>query len=312
MNVDFLEILQSAMGAGFVREVSAQLGESELAMHTAVRCAGPTLISGLMQRAATPGGASEIYRQVTDPQIDATTVAKFPRLIANQDSLESLLRLGEGLDHRIFGARTAAVTHALAESSGVRTSSALTILSLTAPILFGLLKKHTDNNGLDASSLGELLLRQQHTVGRSGLDHRVAGAMGYGSVAEMLAMLPERPSSPGRAAKKAPRVSERPWLPWSAAAAIAIFGVVFLVNRTAEQQELPRGAVKVAEMDAAAPAARPVRQSAPATNVSAAGDAAVSDPDDQREFARDRARASREAEQPPGDSPEPSEAASTH
>jgi hypothetical protein len=289
MNVDFLEILESTQGPGFIRDLSAQLGESELAMWMAVRSAGPALLSGLMQRVATPGGASEIYRQVTHSDIDAGAAGKFAGTLAKGDTLESLLRLGQALDRQVFGARSAAITHALADSSGIRTSSALAVLSMTAPLLFGLLKKHASGYQLDAAGLGELLLHQQQAVGRSGLDHRLAGALGFGSLSEMLATLPDRPTLAGPC-KPTMRVSERSWLPWSAAAAISILGVVFLVSRTSEQQELPRGAVKIAELDMAAPTARSVAQQ---------GDDAVNrmaETSDTRELARERTRADRDSQ----------------
>ena len=300
MNVDLLEVFQSTLDKRFVRELSAQLGESELSTHTALRCAGPVLVTGLMQRVTTPGGASEVFRQITDGQIDPGAAGKLQGLLASRDTRESLLRLGQTLDQKVFGARTAAVTHALAESSGLRTSSARTVLSLTAPVLFGLLKKHTSNNDLDAATLGILLLRQQHSVGTSGLDHRIAGALGFGSVAEMLAALPGNPSVL-QTEKSVQRMSERPWLPWSAAAAIGIFGVVFLVNRTAEQQDLPRGAVKIAEVTPAqieAPRAERA-QSREALieplNAVSVGDSA--DPLDSRESARERTRVNRTFEE---------------
>jgi hypothetical protein len=296
MNVDLLEIFHSSLDQSFVRELSAQLGESELSTRTALRCAGPVLMTGLMQRVTTPGGASEVFRQITDGQVDAGAAGKFPGMLASLDTRESLLKLGQALDRKVFGARTAAVTHALAESSGLRTSSARTVLSLTAPILFGLLKKHVSNNDLDAGTLGILLLRQRQSVGTSGLDHRVAGALGFGSVSEMLAALPSNPSVLQPSGNSVQRVSERPWLPWSAAAAIGIFGVVFLVNRTAEQQELPRGAVKIAEVTPGPPgpakAERPRMQEALVQPADAVAAAPV-DPVDSRESARERTRVTR-------------------
>ena len=299
MNVDLLEILQSAFGEHFVRDISAQLGESELSTHTALRCAGPALMSGLMQRVTAPGGASEVFRQITDPQIDPGAAGKFQGMLANRSTFESLLKQGQSIDQKIFGPRTSAVTHALAESSGIRNSSAFAILSLTAPLLFGLLKKHAQNNDLDANSLATLLLRQHQSVGTSGLDHRVAGALGFGSVAEMLATFPLNASAALISAKHghglpARRVSERSWLPWSAAAAVAIFGVMFLVNRTAEQQELPHGAVKIAEVESA-PAVSPERKERNAP-VAQTESKAASDEPDAREAARERTRNSREDE----------------
>lgn len=249
MNFDLLEIFNSTLGSPFIGHASAQLGESEDTTRTAIRSIGPTLLTGLMQRAATPASSAEIFRDVTDPQIDAGIAARLPGLLANRGSLESLQGLGESLSGLLFGGRTGSVTNAIAAVSGVRPNSAMMLLSIGAPLLFGIVKKYVANNDLDAAALSSLLLRQQRSVERSGLDNRIAGALGFGSVSELLASLPVA----GAAATAVPEVavkrpSDRTWLPWAMAAGIAVFGFLFFVNHTADNQEMPRGAVQVAEV----------------------------------------------------------------
>lgn len=248
MNFDLLEIYNSVLGGPAIRHASAHLGESDDATRAAVRCAGPALLAGLMQRAAAPNGPAAMFRCITDSRIDTGAAARLGTVFDNRGSLESLLGTGESLTGMLFGARTGSVTNAVADVSGVRPNSAMMLLSLAAPLLFGILKKYVANNDLDAAALHALLLRQQNSLERNGLDRRVAGALGFGSMPELLSSLHSAAST--SAAPKSPahiRTREGTWMPWATAAAIAVFGAVFFVNRTAEHQETPPGAVQVAE-----------------------------------------------------------------
>src|SRR5262245_40532465 len=245
MNLDLLEIFNSTLGSPLIHQLSARFGETEESTRSAVRAVGPTLLAGLMQKVATPNGVAEIFRQVTDDRIDPGTAGKLPGLFANRGTLESLLHTGESLSGLLFGGRTGSVTNAVAESSGVRPNSAMALLSLGAPLLFGMLKKYVANNDLDAPALASLLQRQQRSLERSGLDNRIAGALGFGSVPELLSALPVAGVAAPTAKAPAPKRNGA-WLPWAAAAGVAVLGLLFFVNRTADHQETPKGAVQVA------------------------------------------------------------------
>ena len=70
-------------------------------------------------------------------------------------------------------------------------------------------------------------------------------------------------------------------MPWGIAAAVAALGVLFFVNRTSEQQEVPGGAVQIAEVPAES---EPLRvASADSTRVYfESGDASIDAEDRQR------------------------------
>jgi outer membrane protein OmpA-like peptidoglycan-associated protein len=244
-----------------------------------------------MQRLAAPGGASEIFRTATSDAVDPFLAGKFAGMFSNRGALGSLLSGGESLSGMVFGPRTAAVSNAIADTSGMRPGSALTLLSVGAPLLFGMLKKLIANNDLDASALASLIARQKGSLERSGLDDRIAGALGVGSLSALLGSLP----GPAAAATPAQKVRDKPWLPWAIAAGIAVFGVLFFVNRTAEHQEAPDGAVQIAEVPDAAGRLR-VATADSAQVYFDSGDASIDTEDRQR--IADMASAARDSERP--------------
>jgi len=239
MNLDILELLNSTLGGPFIRQASSYLGESEDSTRAAVRSVGPAMLAGLMQQAAAPGGLTEIFRSLTDERVDSGIAGKLVAHFGNRGSLESLLNSGESLGGTLFGNRMGNVSNAISQVSGVRPNSALALLSMGVPLLFGVLKKYIVQNGLNPSGLAQLLLAQRRSLENSGLDRRITGALGFGNLSDLLAAV-QTPGTTRAHAKVAPitRSGNRDWLPWTIAAGIALLGVLFFVNRTADRQEL--------------------------------------------------------------------------
>ncbi|HEY6642528.1 OmpA family protein [Povalibacter sp.] len=250
MNPDLLDMFHSVLGGPLIRQAAAYLGESEDTTRTAVRAVAPTLLAGLVQRAASPAGVSEVFRLVTGDSVDPGIASKLAGMLANRGVLSSLLGSGHSLSSMLFGSQTSAVSSAIAEVSGMRPSSAMTLLSLGAPVLLGMLKKLVAGNDLDAVALASLLTRQKSSLERSGLDDRIAGALGFDSLGALLRSLPARGAAVPPVASPVRETRDKAWLPWAIAAGIAVFGALFFVNRTSEYQEMPGGAVQVAEVPA--------------------------------------------------------------
>lgn len=244
MNFDILELLNSTLGGPLIRQASAYFGETEKSTHSALRSIEPTLLAGLMQWASTPAGAAEVFKNVTDAGVDTGIAAKLPGIFSNRGSLESLLDSGELLADKVFGSRMGGVTSAISKVSGAMPDSALALISLTAPLLFGIIKKHVMQNELNASGLGVLLRKQRGRLANSQLPDRVISAMGFGSKAELLDSLPAVGTTRAAATVapdknvRARTERERAWLPWAAAAGIAVLGSLLFVNRTAEHRDV--------------------------------------------------------------------------
>lgn len=237
MNFNILELLNSTLGGPLVRQASAYFGETEKSTHSALRSIEPTLLAGLMQWASTPTGAAEVFRSITDDSIDTGIAAKLPGIFANRGSLESLLDSGESLADKVFGSRMGGVTSAISKVSGAMPDSALALISLVAPLLFGILKKYAAQNELNAAGMGELLLKQRNSLANSQLPDRAISALGFGSKAELLGALPAAGAT--RVAAPVPAVPagsmrDGAWLPWAAAAGVVMLGLLFFVNRTAD------------------------------------------------------------------------------
>lgn len=242
MSFDILESFNAALGGPVTRQLSSSLGETEEGTRNAVRSIGPTMVAGLIQRVATPSGAADIFRTVNDDRVDSGIVSKLGSIFDNRGSVDSVRGLGESLAGTVFGNRSGALTSAISQVAGIGPNSAMSLLSMGLPIIFGMLRKQVSGGGLDASGLSSLLFSQRGSLERAGLDNRIAGALGVGSLSNLLSGIPGGPSRPSaeretftgqeRVTMPPPERRKARWLPWAIAAGVAALALSFIMNRT--------------------------------------------------------------------------------
>jgi uncharacterized protein DUF937 len=182
MNTDIISSIASMFGGQTTQKISSLLGEPEDATRAGLRSAMPALLAGLMQKTSDPGGATQLYRTVTGDTVDSGITGKIASLFGNRSNLDSLVTGGESLLGSLLGNRTGAVAHAVSQVSGLKTSSASALLAIGAPVLMGFLKKQVTQGGLDGAGLTSMLLGQRQALQATGLDDRILGALGAGSM----------------------------------------------------------------------------------------------------------------------------------
>ena len=227
MSLNILETLNSALGGPLVRQLSSSLGESEDATRSAVHSTGPTLLASMLQRATQPSGVADLFRMVTDDRVDDGIVGKLSSVMGNRGSVDALANTGQGFGRELFGQRGTAIADSLASTSGIKPGSAMRLLSLGLPVMFGVVRKYLMRNNIGPGGFASLLFEQRGALEKAGLDKRITNAMGIDNVSSLFSSVtPDaraaRPTSePPRVPTRA-REARRPWLPWAIAAGLAV------------------------------------------------------------------------------------------
>jgi len=191
MAMNILDTLSGSVGKELIGQASRYLGESEAGTTSAVGALMPALLGGMMQKASTGQGASELFRMVTGSNIDTNMLGSLAGLFSGGSNTNALTSLGSSLGSSLIGGdRMGALTSALALSSGIKPSSAASLLGMLLPLLFAFLKKWTGEKKLDASGLANLLLGQKDYLAKANLDPSIAKALGFGSLSSLLGGLP--------------------------------------------------------------------------------------------------------------------------
>lgn len=188
MSVNLLEIASAATGGNFAGALGQFLGESPSVTATGLSAVLPALIGGLVNKGSTTEGANGLLTMLNNPQIDSGILGSLENLFGNGSSQASgLVSLGTTLLGSLFGDKVGGLTSAISSMAGLKGSSSTNMLGLAVPIILGLLKSHVGQNNLNPSGLMDLLKSQGPHLSNK-IDPRLAGAMGFPSVAGLLGL----------------------------------------------------------------------------------------------------------------------------
>ena len=176
MAMNLLDIAKSYLSDDVVGQVGTMLGENQQQTQTAINGALPVVLGGLIQKSAEPGGIGSVMdmiAEVTSPNRAAGEVVVpdggvFSQLGSMFDGsttqMNHFLTMGSGLVTGIFGEKAGAIASALATHSGIKQTSAVSLLSLAGPVVLGVLGKRLAADGDGLTGLAGLLSSQADNV----------------------------------------------------------------------------------------------------------------------------------------------------
>lgn len=162
-----------------VRGASSLTGESEASTTKALGGVVPTLLGGITNMASSEQGAGNLLGMVRDGGY--ASALDNPSSFFGGGSTQRMMGVGQQLMGSIFGNRGASITDEVARSSGVKPSSAHSLMSLAAPLVMGVIGKQVISHGLNASGLSSMLMGQKSEIASampSGLSHLFGGTEG--------------------------------------------------------------------------------------------------------------------------------------
>ncbi len=171
MAVNLLELAKNYLTDSVVGQVSTMLGENQQNTQKALNGALPAILSGLVQKSAEPGGTSAIMDMVGEVMSpnraagDVITpaggmVSQLSNVLMSGTQSDGLLSMGSGIIQSLFGSKTAAIAGALSSYSGIKQSSASSLMSIAGPILLSVLGKKLADDGTGVTGVAGLLSSQ--------------------------------------------------------------------------------------------------------------------------------------------------------
>lgn len=146
-----------------VRNASSLVGEPESATRQTLNGAVPSVLSGLTAMVSSPGGISNFGGLIREGGF-GSAVDNVGALFSGGSATSATTGAGQQLLEKIFPGKASSVSDMLARSGGVSSSSAGSLLSLTAPLVMGVLGKRAAAQGLDSSGLANALLNEKPDI----------------------------------------------------------------------------------------------------------------------------------------------------
>jgi OmpA-OmpF porin, OOP family len=187
MSVNLLDLFTSGIGKDFGALASQALSESSGATSSALGAAIPTLLAGLMKSGSSSSGASSLLSMLNGPQVNSGLLDNIGGLFSGGQGQNPLMAAGGPLLGMLFGGeKVGGIANALGSMAGIKSGSASGLLTMAAPLIFGMLKKYVSGNNVNASGLQSLLAGQAKHLGGGKLNDSILSAAGLGSSSSFL------------------------------------------------------------------------------------------------------------------------------
>lgn len=226
-----LDMAREVLSPDLINRINGIIGESPAATQKAVGAAAPTILVGLADRAASPGGVESMRSMVTEGGYGGGMLDSLGSLLGGGGTAD-VMQSGTRLLSSLFGGRIDGIIDALASFAGMRRGSASSLMALVTPIVMSVIGKQIGTRGLDG--LVSMLTGQRDAIA-SALPSSLAGLVtGRDTTGASVTPTEYTPTAHelDRFAeeKRVSRGWSRAW-PW-ALAGLAALALIFLLTRS--------------------------------------------------------------------------------
>ena len=183
MTTSLLENIQQQLTPERIQYLSALVGETPFHTQKAVDGAISTLFVGLMHLSLSEDGPNQLLNLLNHDN--------YGRLLNNLSGLreqgntaEILMAAGQDILSALFAGQLSTVNEVLATASDVASTSASSLLSLTAPVVVGVVERARAIQGLNAARLTKDLLDQKYVLSKQA-PIGLAGVFGLSNVTDL-------------------------------------------------------------------------------------------------------------------------------
>ena len=154
-----IEAVKGYLTPNVVRSASSLTGESEASTTKALGGVVPTLLGGVTNMASSEKGSSNLMSMIHEG--DFAAALDNPSSFFGGNATQKMMGVGTQLTGSMFGNRSGSITDAVARTSGIKSSSANSLMALAAPLVMGVIGKQIVAHGLSASGLSSMLAGQK-------------------------------------------------------------------------------------------------------------------------------------------------------
>lgn len=157
---NLLQSVNHLFNGEIVNKMAAAFGESEGGIMKAISGAVPAVLAGFVTKANEPNGANHLLNLSQDAA-NAGVISNIGSMFSGEGNI-----LDKGLDmvRQLFGDRLEGIVQAVSNFSGIRSSSASSLISMAAPMALGVLGNEAKRFNLSAAGLAGYLNDQKANI----------------------------------------------------------------------------------------------------------------------------------------------------
>ncbi|MFL9869670.1 OmpA family protein [Paraburkholderia fungorum] len=175
MSINVIQLIQSALTDGVVRQLAARFGLPPDATQKVLATTGPALVAGLMQKGATLDGARSLFAAILAPEVNGHIAEQLPQLLGTTAGVSQLEGAGRQLLERVLDRRVDTLSDEVATQTGVPAHATHAMTGVVGATLLGLLKRHFLEGQGNVGQLPTLLGHQLPAIAPYLNDRLMAG-----------------------------------------------------------------------------------------------------------------------------------------
>lgn len=178
MAINLMDLVKSAINSsGVADQIGSVAGLDRSKTNSAIDAAIPVLLSGLMKKASTPSGATELSNLLKKQDAEPSILDNLGSLVSGGAS-SKLLSMGSSLLPMLLGSSQASIVSVLMKLLGIGDKGVLGLLGSLAPIVMSVVGRQAKSaGGFEPGVLSNLLGGQSNFLS-SALPNELKGVMG--------------------------------------------------------------------------------------------------------------------------------------
>jgi outer membrane protein OmpA-like peptidoglycan-associated protein len=171
MATSLIDLAKSYLTSEVMHRISGELGESPERTEKAIEAGIPSILAGLLNTVSS-SGVSRLFEMLKQGPSELSHLGGLDSVLANPASLmsgasvDTLIKYGQTILSFLFGGKLNSIVDLITKTSGVKASSASSLLGMLAPLLMGVLRKETTSEGLSLAGLTKLLMDQKSSIAK--------------------------------------------------------------------------------------------------------------------------------------------------
>jgi outer membrane protein OmpA-like peptidoglycan-associated protein len=171
MSVNLIELAKNYLSSEIMNKISGEIGERPERVEQAMEAGIPSILAGFLNMATSSGG-NRLVEMLKQTPSELSHLGGLDKVLSNPGalfsggSIETVIKYGQTLLNFLFGGKLSSITDLISRTSGIKTSSASSLLGMLAPLVMGMLRKETASDGFSLASLTKLLTDQKGAISR--------------------------------------------------------------------------------------------------------------------------------------------------
>ena len=150
-----IETVLKQVGGNALEEIARKVGVDPGTAQKAIATVAPLLLAALSRNSSTPEGAQSLHQALVNDH-DGSILDDVMGFLDNPQAAN-----GAGILRHVLGDQQQSVQSGLTKTTGMDAASVAQVLEMAAPLIMGALGRTTQQQGLNASDLSDLLRVQQ-------------------------------------------------------------------------------------------------------------------------------------------------------